>query len=269
MGEFISTDSLGGIPELEPRLHWKNSSNVLCNYMKKQDFLDLILKNRAIIPRYVIEPLQYLDIKELNQICFPMTCFCDIPFSKVATHMSHYGEYGIGLDKESVLRKYRIQPVHYMNANSQLTADFREAFCTFFKTEKESYKGSHTLLNYLVSTLVFMKPIWGYENDQEYVYQDECEWRYIPADNFPKELHFILEQKETTEYAKNKYSEALEKHPECWLRFEWQEVKYIIVPDEAAVKNTIRTLLSLKLTDNEKHMLISKIEIGRRFPDNM
>ena len=37
---------------------------------------------------------------------------CDIPFSKVSTHMSRYGEYGIGLDKEAVLKNYGIQPIH-------------------------------------------------------------------------------------------------------------------------------------------------------------
>ena len=80
--------------------------------MKEPAFLDKILINRAIIPRYVMEPLEYLDIKELSLICFPMTCFCDIPFSKVSTHMSRYGEYGIGLDKEAVLKNYGIQPIH-------------------------------------------------------------------------------------------------------------------------------------------------------------
>lgn len=107
-------------------LHWNNSSNVLCNYMKKQEYLDRIIKNQAIIPRYVIEPIEYLKLKDLKKICFPMTCFCDIPFSKVSTHMSHYGEYGIGLDKEAVLKRYRIQPIHYINDNSPLTDDFRE-----------------------------------------------------------------------------------------------------------------------------------------------
>ena len=53
----------------EPRLHWNNSSNVLCNYMREPEFLELILQlilqNKAIIPRYVIESLEYLNIEEL------------------------------------------------------------------------------------------------------------------------------------------------------------------------------------------------------------
>jgi len=264
---------LSSRPKLEHQLHWMNSSNVLCNYMKEQAFLDKILTNRAIIPRYVMEPLEYLDIKELSKICFPMTCFCDIPFSKVSTHMSRYGEYGIGLDKEAVLKKYGIQPIHYMNDKSPLTNDFREAFQTFYKADIKLQGAPQMLLNYLSGTLLYMKPIWGSElkengDVKNYVYQDECEWRYIP-NNFPKELHLILPQNETTEIAKQKYSEVLVNHPECWLRFEWRDVRYIMVPDEASVKNTIGTLLALDLEDSEKYMLISKIEVSKRFSDNM
>ena len=47
---------------LDFKLRWKNSANVLCNYMKEPEYLELILRNQAIIPRYVIEPLEYLKI---------------------------------------------------------------------------------------------------------------------------------------------------------------------------------------------------------------
>jgi len=140
---------LHGKPELEHQLHWNNSSNVLCNYMKEPTFLDKILTNRAIIPRYVMEPLEYLDIKELSLICFLMTCFCDIPFSKVSTYMSRYGEYGIGLDKEAVLKNYGIQPIHYINDKSPLANDFREVFQTFYKADIKLQGATQMLLNYL------------------------------------------------------------------------------------------------------------------------
>ena len=37
-----------GTSELEIKLHWKNSANVLCNYMKKPEYLETILKNQAL-----------------------------------------------------------------------------------------------------------------------------------------------------------------------------------------------------------------------------
>ena len=270
---LLVENKLVGTPQIGNNLHWKNSSNVLCNYMKKQEYLDLILKNSAIIPRYVDEPLDYLNLKDIRKICFPMTCFCDIPFSKVASHMSHYGEYGIALDKNAVLKKYRVQPIHYINGNSPLVDDFREAFR--MSVQGKANMETKVLSSYLCSTLMYMKPIWGLEadingNKREYVYQDECEWRYIPSDHFPSELHLILRQSETTEKGKKIYSDILKRHNECWLKFNWSEVRYIIVPDEVSVGHTISVIKALgNIEDSEKDMLISKIEISRRFSENM
>ena len=261
--------------EFEKELHWNNSSNVLCNYMKKQEYLNLILENQGIIPRYVMEPIGYLNLGELKKICFPMTCFCDIPFSRVGTHMSRYGEYGIGLDKVAVLKKYRIQPIHYMSENSPLTDDFCKAFMAFYNSDVVVDSTAEVLLNYLLSTIVYMKPIWGQEKNKEgnlekYVYQDECEWRYIPSDNFPKELGpIVLPQKDTSDRARDIFSQAIAKRKECWLKFDWEDVRYLIVPDEYAAKATISTIEKLVLDEEDKHLLISKIEISRRFSDNM
>lgn len=262
-------------PDLGNTLHWNNSANVLCNYMREQRYLNMILQNRAIIPRYVIEPVDYLDLGEIKKICFPMTCFCDIPFSRVGTHMSRYGEYGIGLDKVSVLKKHRIQPIHYMNEKSALTDDFKEAFLQFSNLETAPDEPVKGLLNYLLSTLMYMKPIWGQEENKAgklegYVYQDECEWRYIPTDNFPDELKpIVLKQKDTTEKGRDAFSKALVRHREYWLSFEWSDVRYLMVPDELAARETIATIETLNMEEQEKHWLISKIEISRRFSDNM
>lgn len=267
--------TIPGTPDFGPSLHWNNSANVLCNYMKKQEYLDLVLKNQAIIPRFVMEPVGYLGLGEIKTICFPMTCFCDILFSKVSIHMSRYGEYGIGLDKQAVLKHYRIQPIHYMNERSPLSDDFRKAFLTFYNSSEKVAEKDEILLDYLISTLMYMKPIWGQEKNKDgnleiCVYQDECEWRYIPSDHFPEELgSIILPQSRTTERARELYSEALKKHRECWLRFDWDDVRYLIVPDEEAASNTIHTIEGLELPKDKKHLLISRIEISRRFSDNM
>ena len=65
-----------------------------------------------------------------------MTCFCDMPFSKVSSHMSRYGGYCIGLDKEAVLNKYRIQPIQYINTKSPLADDFKQAFLSFLEYDR-------------------------------------------------------------------------------------------------------------------------------------
>ena len=260
-------------PEIEPVLHWHNSANVLCNYMKEPEFLEMVLNNQAIIPRYVIEPLEYLKIDGLKRIAFPMTCFCDIPFSKVGSHMTQYGRYGIALDKQRIIKKFKVQPIHYINSDSPLADDFREAFSEYYRQEKRVSPEDMVLLNYILSTLLYMKPISGIEIEngepKSYIFQDECEWRYIPTKHFPNSIPLIMKEDQITEKGKNAYSEVLKKHPETWIKFEWDDVRYIIVPDEVALKRIIEVIKELPLGDTKKYLLISKIEISNRFAEDL
>ena len=54
MGDTIQ---LQGTAEIPVKLKWSNSANILCNYMRELEYLEIVLKNKAIIPRYVIGPL--------------------------------------------------------------------------------------------------------------------------------------------------------------------------------------------------------------------
>lgn len=260
---------VGGMPDLPEQLHWGNSANVLCNYMRHQEYLDKILRKQAIIPRYNKEDVAYLDLGDIKEICYPMTCFCDIPFSMVSSHMSRYGAYGIGLDKATLMNRGAVQPIHYMNDRSLLTRDFKEAFRALYQTEPTLGK-TRILADYLVSTLVYMKPIWGKQVGKngkitDYMYQDECEWRYLPSETAMKGLPLIMRQEDMTEQGIKDHCKALAKHKDSWLRFEWTDVCYLIVPNEAAMNRTIRTIMNLKINEKEKYRLISKIEISRRF----
>lgn len=267
--EIITTDKAQKIPDERT---WKNSANVLCNYMKKIQYLEMILKNRAIIPRYVIEPLEYLSIENLYKIAFQMTCFCDIPFSKVSGHMSFYGKYGIAFNKDTFIKKFCIQPIHYINMESPLAKDFRQAFSEYYNSDKKASKKDRVLTDYMVSTLLYMKPLSGIEEidgiKKRYVYQDECEWRYIPTKNFPGNLKLVL-RSEANEKGRDEYSRALLAHEETWIKFDWKDVRYIIVPDDSALHQIIDVIKELPMGDRERYLLISKIEVSARFTEDL
>ena len=252
-------------PELEQNLHWHNSSNVLCNYMREPEYLIKILKNQAIIPRYVTEPLDYLKVDGLKRIAFPMTCFCDIPFSKVGIHMTSYGGYGIALDKNKVIRNNKIQPIHYMNPASPLVADFKEAFNANYNVGKKAHKEDEVLLNYLLSTLLYMKPISNLvEKDGKYkmyIFQDECEWRYVP-DVSPKYPQIYINDDinhEIYTYA----NKALKKETNYGLKFSYDDIKYVILKNTNDKKKFFNLINGLekkgKISEEEKYLLISKI----------
>lgn len=67
---------------------YAQSANTLFHFMKKQEYLNSILRRRAIIPRYCIETIDYLNIRNgtrlFNEVAILQKCFCDIPFHKLA-----------------------------------------------------------------------------------------------------------------------------------------------------------------------------------------
>lgn len=252
---------------------WKNSASVLCNYMPKIEYLEMILKNGAIIPRYYMEHVEYLGIPELPVIAYPMTCFCDIPFGKVSTHMKTYGHFGIGLKKERCIEDNGLQPVHYINPDSPFFRDFKEAFHKNFYAAERLPAEQEYLADFLLTTLLYIKPIRGFmDRDgraKGYVFQDEWEWRFIPAVPGTEELPLILRQEYTSKKTCDIFSEVLQNHEEYWLKFKTGDVRYLIVPGEEDAKELIRFIRTLELEDEEKFLLISKIEISQQFGEDL
>lgn len=133
---------------------YAQSANTLFHFMGKSEYLKSILTNRAIIPRYCMENIEYLDIRR-GEVCFKevailQKCFCDIPFHKLTdnfelngvgevykslgedeklalkksnTHPDYYGKFAIAFSK-SWGEKNKLQPVHYLNENSLYTLEF-------------------------------------------------------------------------------------------------------------------------------------------------
>lgn len=268
-----TSKKLYGRMKLPEKLHWSNSSSVLCNYMRKPEHLEMILKNKAIIPRYVMEPVEYLGLANLDQICIAMTCFCDIPFSKTDGHMKRYGRYGIAFDKNTAIHNYKIQTVHYMTEDSPLLRDFRKAYQTAIRIAGEMDEKDSAVIDYVLSTLVYMKPIAGEDTDADgnvdiRTFQDEREWRYIP-ENMPDGAATVLRRFETSQKGRDTYTKLLENHPESWLHFEWKDIQYLMVPDQAAAEWLIGVISGLNIERSEQLALASKITISQKFSEDL
>ena len=66
---------------------YAQSANTLFHFMTKPEYLESILRRKAIIPRYCVETIDYLNIHNgthsFNEAAILQKCFCDIPFHKV------------------------------------------------------------------------------------------------------------------------------------------------------------------------------------------
>lgn len=234
----------------------KQSANTLFHFIKELDYLLQALEKISLVPRYCIEPVEYLEIG-FNNIAFPMICFCDINLHKIDDHMVRYGGYGIAFGKEWGIEK-GIQPIQYLNEYSHLKNDFSKAFNAAINSED-----SNEAQNFLLSQMYYFKPIAGDSKIDEITKQknftDECEWRFIPAveaDRLPP----ILINPEILE--RETLNKALIYAPNSWLNFSVGDIKYLILQNRSDVDEVTSLILEKNLFDTASmHILLSKIII--------
>lgn len=78
----------------------------------------------------------------------------------------------------------------------------------------------------------------------------------------------MLSENRVTENARDYYSRVLQSHEETWIKFDWGDIRYIIVLDEIALKRIIDSIKKLPLEDAQ-NILISRIEVSMRFAEDL
>lgn len=231
------------------------SATSLFHFVDKLEYLLEILEKQALIPRYCREDVEYLDI-EFKSLAYPMICFCDINFHKIKSHVEFYGKYGVGFSKDWGI-KNKVQPIQYINKNSYLQSDFKEAFSASLKSKVDDL--AH---DFLLTQMLYYKPLHGTMTRQNQhikkVFTDECEWRYIPNVSLYK-LKSVL--KENEEFLRNDYNNALKQAKGCWLKFNWNDIKYIIIESNDYFSEILNILDSQIKNKDIKNRIISKIII--------
>ena len=278
------------------------SANTLFHFMKERQFLTDILNRKALVPRYCNEDIPYLDIeiagKKINKISILQKCFCDMPFHKLSeknkinvvdddeitdeekkhiqnssSHTDFYGEYAVAFSKRWGEEK-GLQPVVYVNSKS----DYIKTFKDYINDSLCSEELGDVAFYYILSRLAYIKPLRGgmerYLESGKKVkvmknFHDEKEWRYVPKQSvlIENNIQNIIVNKAIME-EKDKISNELQnqEYQDIWLKFEYADIKYIIVPNPAERLELVKFINSLpnsKFGDTDveiqKGVLISRI----------
>ena len=197
------------------------------------------------------------------------------------THFDFYGEFAIGFSKDWSERK-RLQPIHYLNTASAYSNHF-EKFLPFALTEENL---SDVYVNDVLYRLAYIKPLRGimqrnFDRGEEKIvkvdiyknFHDECEWRFVPEHTVTEGLDLsnvianpkIIENDGVMQEM-NKSLEEEKYHP-LWLDFDFDDIRYLIVPDNAHRIDLINVICDIPedkfssevKVDIQKKILISKI----------
>lgn len=278
------------------------SANTLFHFMKERQFLTDILNRKALVPRYCNENIPYLDIeiagKKIDKISILQKCFCDMHFHKLSeknkikvvdddeitdeekehiqnssSHTDFYGGYAVAFSKRWGEEK-GLQPIVYVNSESDYTKTLKD----YLKESLRAEKLNDVSYNYILSTLGHIKPIRG---EMERItdsgkivkviknFHDEKEWRYVPRQEelIRNNLQNIIVSENVLKKRStiNRELQNIE-YQDIWLKFEYEDIKYIIVPNRTERIELIK-FINL-LPDNnfrdddgeiDKDILISRI----------
>ena len=233
-------------------------------------------------------------------------CFCDIPIHKLTekllitgvgevynslsedekveilnniTHPDFYGSFAIAFSKGWGEKK-KLQPVHYLNEESRYTAEFSKLFNDILKSDEIIDEYSDDIIN----RLSFIKPIRGILNrkydrnniekvDIEFLknFHDEQEWRYVPSADVlkGKKMESVIANPNVLKFDISVINVNLmmEEYRSLWLEFNYDEIRYIIVPDSYSRTEIINTIMDIPSDKFEnydqeliqKYIMISKI----------
>lgn len=287
----------------EYRDDYVQSANTLFHFMKQREYLISALEKKALVPRYCVEDVDYMSLENaagnpIGEIAVLQKCFCDIPFHKMKekfeisvakggkitpeekrsieendynTHTGCYGEYAIAFSKAWSVRK-GLQPVMYVNKESEYLREFTLLFSHVMKSDSVE----DIYVDDLLGRIAYLKPLQGTMDRQingktlklEKNFHDEKEWRYIPDDMSLRgmKLEKVIAKRMIRDSlnAINKNIELSSYEP-IWLKFSYEDIKYIIVPNQLERLELIKYITGMtkeKTSDEvQKGVLISKIQV--------
>lgn len=149
LGKINPNEQRNKVPKHIPS---KVHPDTLFTFMTDFGFLLGCLEHKMLSPRYCEEDVRYLNLRKVKSLAYPMKCFCDISLKKLKVHMDWYGDYGIAFRKEWGMQ-HNIQPVHYLNEESDLRKDITEVLKAALNEEKAGSKTHEMLKNYLLHEL--------------------------------------------------------------------------------------------------------------------
>lgn len=231
------------------------SSNTLFQFTAKRETLEAILTLKYLWPRYCTE--YYWDKYRFS---LPMMCLCDIPLSQTATHIKHYGKFGIGISKNWANKITELSTVIYTRRNSILykkvlsilkkhhSGDELSTEECFLLSRVKKYSGNTYCCQNGKRELV-----------KNVKFYDEREWRFIPTNLVSQDI--IVE----TNQNQNENQIAGDNDKTKGIpTFEYDDIRYLIVKDDSEriklidfIDNELKS--KSKTKKKEKTLLKSKI----------
>jgi len=258
---------------------YKPKSSSLFHFTSKVEYLQSILTN-GFQPRYSMEYWPWFNHGYF--VSHAMTCFCDIPLTRISDHVEAYGRYGLGMSRDWI-REYEMQPLTYCPEESVSFRSLKTIISRLKSTAKNENK--EAIWNLCRLYKLDYGPMFSRTGKLRYKdFTQESEWRYVPNEEsrymgknkhkHPKHLSKtiikkLLEERDSHASISNPLQEVNS------LNFSVNDLRYIFVSTDNQLVKMIEFIENLeficnkKLNKKDRSLLMAKLTsletIGRDY----
>ncbi|MGD9015610.1 MAG: abortive infection system antitoxin AbiGi family protein [Candidatus Omnitrophota bacterium] len=180
----------------------------------RQQYVDRlidILRDGFFMQRNQAEDERIYDSEgEWIQAVIARTCFTEIKLSMVKKHAQTYGNLGIGVDREYVIRRYGNPVFYIVNGDySNIGVCARRVRDFLGPRDEDMLREFEILLGYIKKM--------GEQNSDDLLFYDELEWRITHLDRLEDEGHIIAQDRDNHIYR---------------IRLSREDIKVLVFPDE-------------------------------------
>ncbi len=219
---------------------------ILFHFCDKTSLLNIL--NSTFKISYAREKI--IGKTQTREIGVPMVSFCDLRLSEISSHMSKYGNYGIGLTKDWANRN-GLNPVLYISKYSPFTDGLISglngvhAHIRRFKSTDplaNDFSNIHNVYRYIKN---YEAPLHkkGYKKIEKYRFADEREWRYVPPLEDKRVVPFVSQNQIRTAQQKSDLNRDIEN---VRLHFQPEDIRYLIVESENEISEIIQHFVTVK-----------------------
>jgi hypothetical protein len=231
------------------------SSNVLFHFTKSLDSIVNILTSGFYphyCPEYLFGPSYTADALTNTppSHAAPMVCFCDLPLSLIKKHLSEYGQFGIGLEKQWGINN-GVAPVFYTHDLAQTYIPISQRI--WAARDQNDSKAKNDLEMLMAYTKPFHGNAWRNGKSQlDVPFYNEREWRYVPRLEVGEEL-FLSRKDYLNDVKRNALHASFKQKYNLGIHSD--DIQYLIVPDDRHILELVEHLR--KLYDEENATLVT------------
>ena len=244
-------------------------SNALFHFTSRMDYLQSILQT-GFQPRYSLEYWPWFN--DGYFVSHAMTCFCDIPLTRISVHTTAYGRFGLGMSR-SWIRENKIQPLTYCPENS---VGFKALQTVIEQLNiSSSNAGKEAAWNLCRLYKLDRGPMFSSTGKlMEKDFTQESEWRFVPNSEkyfmgknkhkHPKKLSKTITERLISENKKHtgKFNDEQLANT---LNFGIDDIKYIFVSTNKQIGKMVKFISELdslsgaSVNVNQRSLLLTKL----------